>query len=58
MDQEHKRKQMKDLRKFIKTIREYLNENEDNYLSFKDMNPYHQRKDEFINSIKSFSDIF
>ena len=49
---------MKDLKKFIATtIREYLSENEDNYSSFKGMKPYHQRKDEFINSIKSFNDI-
>ena len=40
---------MKDLRRFIATtIREYLNENEDNYSSFKSMKPYHQRKQEFI----------
>ena len=42
---------MKDLRKFIATtIREYLNESDDNYSSFKGMKPYYQRKDEFINS--------
>lgn len=34
-----------------------MNENEDNYSSFKGMKPYQQRKDEFINSIKSFNDI-
>lgn len=49
---------MKDLRKFISTtIREYLNESDDNYSSFKNMKPYYQRKDNFINSIKSFNDI-
>lgn len=29
----------------------------DTYSSFKGMKPYHQRKDEFIDSIKSFNDI-
>jgi hypothetical protein len=49
---------MKGLKQLIKTtIREFLNENEDNYSSFKGMKPYHQRKEEFINSIKSFKDI-
>ncbi len=46
-----------ELRKFISTIiREYLNEN-DTYSSFKGVKPYQQRKQEFINSIKSFGDI-
>ncbi len=46
------------LKNFIKTtMREFLNENTDNYYSFKGMKPYHQKKDDFINSIKSFSDI-
>lgn len=49
---------MDNLKKFIKTtIREFLNESDDNYSSFKGMKPYYQRKDEFINSIKSFNDI-
>ena len=52
------KEKMEDLKKFIATtIRECLNENEDNYSSFKGMEPYHQRKQDFINSIKSFKDI-
>ena len=43
------------MKKFITTLKDYLNENEDGYSSFKKI--YHQRKQDFINSIKSFKDI-
>ena len=43
------------MKKFITTLRDYLNENEDSYSSFK--KTYHQKKQDFVNSISSFKDI-
>jgi hypothetical protein len=47
---------MKDLKRIIlNTIKQYVNE--DNFSSFKGMLPYYKRKQEFIDSIKTFNDI-
>lgn len=46
------------MKKFISTtLKEYLNENNDTYSSFKRVLSYKKRKEDFINSIKTFNDI-
>ena len=45
---------MKEIRKIIRDV---LTEEEDNYASFKGVEKYYKRKEDFIKSVKTFNDI-